>query len=59
MQVSARGPLAWRAEVWAKAVLIGGPKLAEAAVADGYRILAVGAKGDIERFGWEDWPGDG
>lgn len=51
-QVTARGPLAWRAEVWAKAVLIAGPALVEAAVADGYVLLAVGDSGAMERFGW-------
>ncbi len=53
-QVTARGELAWRAEAWAKAVLIAGPGLAEAAMADGYVLMAVGDDGAIERFGWPD-----
>lgn len=58
VQVSARGPLAWRAEVWAKAVLIGGPEVAGRASVDGYDVLAVSAEGEIERFGWADGPGE-
>ncbi len=53
-QVTARGEWAWRAEAWAKAVLIAGPGLAEAAMADGYVLMAVGNDGAIERFGWPE-----
>ncbi|MGE5596128.1 MAG: FAD:protein FMN transferase [Hyphomicrobiales bacterium] len=51
VQASAWGELAWRAECWAKAVLIAGPELAAAAVADGYRLLAFDQAGAAARFG--------
>lgn len=53
VQVTARGPLTWRAEVWAKSVLIGGEGVAERAVADGYGVLAIAGDGPIRRW---DWP---
>ncbi|MEP6870546.1 MAG: FAD:protein FMN transferase [Anaerolineaceae bacterium] len=43
VQVSAWHALAWRAECWAKAVLIGGEKTGRLAAADGVRLLAMDA----------------
>jgi thiamine biosynthesis lipoprotein len=51
-QVTARGPLTWRAEVWAKSVLIGGETLAERAVTDGYGVLAIAGDGRVRRWEW-------
>jgi len=49
-QVSVWAPEAWRAECWAKAVLIGGPEAADAAAKAGLRVLAVTGDGaTIER----------
>jgi thiamine biosynthesis lipoprotein len=44
-QVSAWGHETWRAECWAKAVLIGGDPARERAEAAGYRVLALGPDG--------------
>ncbi|MCC6386209.1 MAG: FAD:protein FMN transferase [Dehalococcoidia bacterium] len=47
VQVSAWAPETWRAECWAKAVLIGGDAAAERALAAGVPILALDAKGRV------------
>ncbi|MCK9518132.1 MAG: FAD:protein FMN transferase [Dehalococcoidia bacterium] len=52
-QVSTRGALTWRAEVWAKAVLIGGPELATLAAGQGHGVLAIAPDGHIEAWNWE------
>lgn len=51
VQVSAWAPQTWRAEVWAKAVLIGGLDGATEAAAAGVRGLAVGPDGSKRWFG--------
>ncbi|MBA4179921.1 MAG: hypothetical protein C0506_04965 [Anaerolinea sp.] len=45
VQVSAWHELTWKAECWAKAVLIGGEETGRLAAAAGVRILAIGAEG--------------
>jgi len=47
VQVSAWAPETWRAECWAKAVLIGGHESAERALAAGVPILALDAGGAV------------
>jgi len=47
VQVTVWGEEVWRAEVWAKAVLIGGETAAAAARAHGHRVLAVRADGSV------------
>lgn len=51
VQVSCWAPQTWRAEVWAKAVLIGGPATAEFAGARGLGVLAFRAGNAADRFG--------
>lgn len=50
-QVTAWAPECWRAETWAKAVLIGGEAAAEAATRAGHRILTIDAAGAVRL--WE------
>ncbi|MCC6381832.1 MAG: FAD:protein FMN transferase [Dehalococcoidia bacterium] len=47
-QVTVWGEAAWRAEVWAKAVLIGGRETLAAAARKGMRVLAVCVDGSVE-----------
>lgn len=47
-QVTVWAELTWRAEVWAKAVLIGGPEALAAAADHGMRVLAVRPDGGVE-----------
>jgi thiamine biosynthesis lipoprotein len=54
VQVTAWGKEAWRAECWAKAVLIGGVAAAEAATAAGMDILTLDEAG-ATRFVKADW----
>lgn len=51
VQVSCWAAETWKAEVWAKAVLIGGRAGAEQAATRGLRVLAFRADGEAERFG--------
>lgn len=44
-QVSVWGPEAWRAECWAKAILIGGEEMARRAQSDGFAVLALAPDG--------------
>jgi thiamine biosynthesis lipoprotein len=46
-QVSVWAHETWRAECWAKAVLIGGPETVDAAAAAGLRVLAITGEGAI------------
>lgn len=46
-QVTVWGEEAWRAEVWAKAVLIGGEAAAHSAIRAGHRLLAMQADGVV------------
>lgn len=46
-QASAWGSTTWRAECWAKAVLIGGAEIAAEARAAGYRILCLDREGTV------------
>lgn len=50
VQVTARAPEAWRAEVWAKAVLIGGEAAAETARARGHRVVAIVPDGGVREW---------
>ncbi len=50
VQVSAWDALAWRAECWAKAVLIGGEPVAHLATNAGTRVLAIDAAGHHHTF---------
>jgi thiamine biosynthesis lipoprotein len=52
-QVSVWGDETWRAEVWAKAVLIGGPGALEACVAAGHRVLASTNEGTVVSRGFQ------
>ena len=54
VQVSARAASACEAEVWAKAVLIGGPEATELAIARGLSVLTVSSDGETTR--WGKWP---
>jgi len=47
VQVSAWAPETWRAECWAKAVLIGGHEAADRAIAAGVPVLALDAEGRV------------
>jgi len=49
VQATAWAPETWRAEAWAKAILIGGSAAAASARANGYQILTVDAQGAISR----------
>ncbi len=50
-QVSCWAAETWRAEVWAKAVLIGGEAAAERAAGAGVPVLAIPPVGDPQRWG--------
>lgn len=50
VQVTAWAPEAWRAEVWAKAVLIGGEAAADVARAEGRRVVAMVADGSVREW---------
>ena len=50
-QVTAWAPECWRAETWAKAVLIGGEAAATAAAEAGHRILAIDVAGKVHEWG--------
>ena len=49
VQVTAWAPQAWRSEVWAKAVLIGGETARNAATSVGVRSLSVDSNGDVQQ----------
>jgi thiamine biosynthesis lipoprotein len=51
LQVTAFADTAWRAEVWAKAILIGGEPVALAAAGQGVRSMAMGAGGSLSSWG--------
>lgn len=53
VQVTVRGELTWRAEAWAKSILIAGEDLVPAALDDGYAVLALCADGSPRSRGWE------
>jgi thiamine biosynthesis lipoprotein len=50
VQASVWAPETWRAEVWAKAIVIGGHEAAERCMAVGLRALAVNDAGAVEQF---------
>jgi thiamine biosynthesis lipoprotein len=50
VQVSVWAPETWRAECWAKAVLIGGEDEARRAAKAGYAVLAVGSDGGVREW---------
>lgn len=50
VQVSVWAPETWRAECWAKAVLIGGERQARMAARAGYAVLAVGTEGGVREW---------
>lgn len=52
-QVSVWGGETWRAEVWAKAVLIGGTDALEACAVAGHRVLATTKKGTVVVGGFD------
>jgi thiamine biosynthesis lipoprotein len=51
VQVTVRANECWRAEVWAKAVLIGGDGGMAAAAAEGLAVLAIRDDGEVARTG--------
>jgi thiamine biosynthesis lipoprotein len=50
-QVTTWAPDCWRAETWAKAVLIGGEEAAEAAAGAGQRIVTIDIEGRVRHWG--------